>query len=480
MTKLQKNPDDVPAKPSYSFAGRLLRLFKSIKFAVILILIFSLLNILGAIIPQVPAEFAADPSGYSWWLENVAYYKFGFWTLILKALGLFNIFHSFLFLATSALLMLGIIICTLSRIQKLRPSFSMTDTAQDKCFYTQGDYTAELTRPSSTTESSNSSLVTILKKYHYRVKQNKNESSFYLTADKNKFSLIGTCLVHLSLILFVIGFILGSCLGFRNTSFIIAEESIKDVDYNTGLSLGLESFRDEYYNDGTPKDYRSKVVIFKNGEVVKHGTIRVNHPLTYNGIRFHQMFFGPAVKILVADSGNSILFNSNVALPSIRISRPLQRPEGNFKLEGTEYTIMIVGSALNGSDPLIGKDEIGIEIYKNTEVPVSWAKLKLGVSQKIEGLDFTFLEHKKYSGLQVSKEPGISLIWIASFLFLAGICMVFYFPQRKIWIAVFPVSAGKTQMLIKLNSSKRFSAETEFLRIITELNTVLNFKKEIK
>jgi cytochrome c biogenesis protein len=480
MVKLQKEPDDNSTGPASSIMVRLIQTFKSIKFAVFLILILSTLSLLGTLISQVPAELAADPSGYSWWLENVAYSKFGSWTFILKTLGFFNIFHSFLFLAAGVLLMLNIIVCTAGRISKLRSNLSMIKTVKNKDFYTHGDYISELIGSSSKFKSFGLSLIAILKRYHYRIKHDKGDGSLYLAADKNRFSLFGTYAIHLSLLFFVLGFILGSYIGFRNTAFIIAEDNIRDIGYGTGLSLGLESFTDEYWSDGTPRDYRSEVVLFENGEEVKHGIIRVNHPLMYKGIRFHQMFFGPAVKILVMDSEESVLFDENVALPSTRISRPLQRPEGSFKLTGTDYAIVIVGSALNGSDPLIGRDEIGIEIYKNNEVPIAWGVLQLGIPQKIAEFEFTFQELKKYSGLQVSREPGVSLIWAGSFLFLTGLVMVFYFPQRRIWIAVYKAPSSKSQILIKLSSTKGFSAETEFLKIINKIKTELDFKERIK
>ncbi|MCL5073973.1 MAG: cytochrome c biogenesis protein ResB [Actinobacteria bacterium] len=480
MAKLQKDSSDVSSKPVYSFIVSLMRLFKSIKLAVFLILILSLLGFLGTIIPQVPEEFVTNPSGYSWWLENVAYYRFGFWTLILKALGFFNVFHSFLFIAAGVLLMLNIIVCTIMRIPKIRSRLSVANTIRDRSFYLNGDYNAELIRSSSKAESIGPSLIAIFKRYRYKIKQDMYGDLFYLAADKNRFSLIGTYAVHLSLFLFVIGFILGSSIGFRDASFIIAEDNIKNIGHNTGISLGLKSFTDEYWTDGTPKDYRSEVAVFENGKEVKRGTIKVNHPLIYKGIRFHQMFFGPAVKMLVMDSEGLVLFDNNVALPSVRISRPLQRPEGSFKLKGTDYSVVIIGSAVNGTDTLIGKDEIGIEIYENTDIPVAWTTLQLGISQKIAGLNITFMEHKKYSGLQVSREPGISLIWIASFLFISGLCMVFFFPRQQIWIAVCSVSSITTQMLVKLNSSKKFNAETEFLKLIAEIKTILGFREEIK
>ena len=56
--------------------------------------------------------------------------------------------------------------------------------------------------------------------------------------------------------------------------------------------------------------------------------------------------------------------------------------------------------------------------------------------KKIENTVFSFTGQSRYSGLQVSRDPGAILIWIASVLFLAGLGAIFYFPRHQIWIAV--------------------------------------------
>ncbi|MBI4234031.1 MAG: cytochrome c biogenesis protein ResB, partial [Chloroflexi bacterium] len=75
----------------------------------------------------------------------------------------------------------------------------------------------------------------------------------------------------------------------------------------TNLSLKLESIVDEYWPEGPPKDYRSQVVLYENGQEVQQGVLRVNHPMSYKGVRFYQSFFGQAVVTEVRDQSGQTL-----------------------------------------------------------------------------------------------------------------------------------------------------------------------------
>ena len=89
------------------------------------------------------------------------------------------------------------------------------------------------------------------------------------------------------------------------------------------------------------------------------GAIRVNHPLVYKGIRIHQSFFGPAAQLTIVDADRNMSINGNIALTGYRTNDSLQRPEGRIKLHGSNYTVIVLASASNGKDNLIGEDELG-------------------------------------------------------------------------------------------------------------------------
>jgi cytochrome c biogenesis protein len=54
--------------------------------------------------------------------------------------------------------------------------------------------------------------------------------------------------------------------GFQDESLIVVEGAAANIGHGTGLSVYLLSFIDEYWEDGTPKDYRSSVGLYKTAQ----------------------------------------------------------------------------------------------------------------------------------------------------------------------------------------------------------------------
>ena len=271
--------------------NRFWRFLSSVKLAVILLLILVFLSLIGAFLIQVPADTVSDPASYSIWLQTVAQPETGAWFGVLRLLGFFNIFHSVWFLATCILLIGSIVICNISRFGKLRSLISGRPFPEEENPYSgeekqyhekEGQHSKEerqMFQESIVLDvGSHILLIRILKKNLYSVKTIVSGKNIGIKADKNRYAPLGTYLVHLSLILFVAGFLVSSYFGFRNNSFIVSEGSTELVGYNSGLSLKLESFTDEYWPDGTPKDYSSNVSIFENGREVKNGINKSKSP----------------------------------------------------------------------------------------------------------------------------------------------------------------------------------------------------------
>ena len=78
--------------------------------------------------------------------------------------------------------------------------------------------------------------------------------------------------------------------------------------------MELDHFTDEYYLEGPPKDYSSELIIYDNGVEVKRGTVRVNSPMSYKGISFHQAFFGQTAVMDVKDETGASIFSAGVPL----------------------------------------------------------------------------------------------------------------------------------------------------------------------
>jgi hypothetical protein len=92
----------------------------------------------------------------------------------------------------------------------------------------------------------------------------------------------GEYLIHLSFVLVLIAFIWGSYSGGRSEGHRLAVgETIELAQIAPGYQLKLISFDPTFSAEGRPNDLRSTLVLLKDGNRLKEGTIRLNHPLTY-------------------------------------------------------------------------------------------------------------------------------------------------------------------------------------------------------
>ena len=458
-----------------SIVDWLWRMFSSVRLAVILILVITGLSLLGALLIQVPSEIAKNPQLYSNWVDTVARSKVGIWTPFLSVLRLFNVFSSLWFIIACTLLMLNIFICSVNRWSNISLSLRGGVVKQNENFYLNDNDHAELKDIQAPVAEAAMISKKILKGRGYRTQTESDENSIYIAADKNRYCRLGTYFSHFSLILFVLAFVAGNYFGFRDVSFTVPVGSIRNIGHDTALSLQLISFVDEYYDNGTPKGYRSEVVLYENSQPVKQAVIQVNHPLTYKGIRFYQSYFGPAAKVQVRDENGNDVFNDNVPMDSSFFMEGARRYEGFFALhlpEANLYNIRLISSAVNAEDPIIPADYIAVDISQDSR-QIDFKLVKLGTSKVVGGLEFTFLEESKYSGFQVSKDPMSILIWIASILFIIGICAVFYFPYRQVWVLSQPLDQGSSRLLIRMRAPRGF-------RNTSELNTLINkIEKEL-
>ncbi len=449
-------------------------LFSSVRLAVILILVITFLSLLGVLLIQVPSEIVRDPQFYGSWVDTVARNKVGVWAPLLSALNLFDVFHSPWFLIAGTLLMLNIFICSINRWSSIRLSLRGSVVKHTVNFYTSSNTHAKL--PTIPIPASEAAMTAekVLRVRGYRIRSESDENKVYIAADKNRYYRLGTYFNHFSLILFVLAFITGSYFGFRDSSFTVPVGTNREVGYNTDLSLELTSFEDEYYDNGMPKDYRSQVVIYENGQSVKQALIRVNHPLIYKGVRFYQAYFGPAVKMLIRDENGLDIFNDTVPLDGSFDIQGYRYYEGYFNLHLPEacLSIRLISPAANYVDSMIPAGQLAVDVRQGSE-QIDLRLVELDTPRIVGGLEFSFLEESKYSGFQVSRDPTNMLVWIASTLFIIGIFAVLYFPYRQAWVLSQPLGEENSRLFIRTLAPRSFNGASELKTLVNQMEKEL-------
>ncbi len=67
--------------------------------------------------------------------------------------------------------------------------------------------------------------------------------------------------------------------------------------------------------------------------------------------------------------------------------------------------------------------------------PISGRALALSPEEPVAlgRYEYTFLGRREFSGITVRRDPGSTVIWIATGLFLVGLMLTFYTPRRRLW-----------------------------------------------
>ncbi len=419
---------------------RVWRFFISKHTGLVLILLMGLLSLIGTLLAQAPDGMRADATAYAGWLDSVRP-RYGGWTDLLNRAGLFEVFSSIWFKAVSALLAVSILACSVNRAPQLwrrafQPRVHMADS-----FFTHAALGAEIAvrrEPAETFEQTREAL----RAHRFRTIVDPKGRGLNLYADRFRFGPFGTVIAHVSFVLILVGVLLSASTGFKESSFAVPVGSRVQVGHGTGLTVAAEAFNDSYYLDGSPKDYSSDLVLYRDGKQVAHATVRVNDPLRYNGISFHQAFFGVAAVIQVADANGKLVYDSGVALQWS--SSDGKHSIGQFTLPDQGLNVYVVSAASGEVDPSIGAGQMQLEIYRDgqDQQPIATQVLDQGKATTISGLSYTFVRERPFTGLIVSRDPGATWVWVGSVLMVLGLFLVFFFPHRRIWVRVYRTRTG--------------------------------------
>ncbi|WP_423973282.1 cytochrome c biogenesis protein ResB [Kingella oralis] len=334
--------------------------FSSMRFAVALLSVLAIASVVGTVLQQNQPK------------QNYVV-KFGaFWTEIFEFLGLFDVYASAWFTLIMLFLVLSTGLCMWRNVppflREMR-SFRTQTTAKSLAHM---KHTALL-------PSSLGSLKTEIAAKYWQVNgfqtriTSREDGSVLLSAKKGAMNKWGYIFAHAAIIviclgglvdsnlLLKIGMLTGkivpdttsqyardfqaasrlsaSNLSFRANAEVVEGQTIEAAFINAdkGLllqelpfTLELKKFHIDFYNTGMPKDFASDIVVTDkaSGNSVAQ-TIRVNHPLTINGITIYQSTYG--------DGGSDVRFQSwdlRGANPPVSLDAVSQR---SFPLDmGTE------------------------------------------------------------------------------------------------------------------------------------------------
>ncbi|MDI9628435.1 MAG: cytochrome c biogenesis protein ResB [Acidobacteriota bacterium] len=448
--------------------GSIYAFFYNKRVGLVLILLTGLIALIGVLFPQAPSGVMDDPASRQAWLESVRP-TFGGWSEIMATLGFFNVFSSIPFVVLMVLLAVSTMACTFHRVPLLYKTAFHPHTRVSAEFFNRARLNSSFTSPGSVDEM----IATIkadARSNRARVIEDERGPGRNLYTDKWHLAPFGTAAAHIGIVVIMAGFLLSSLTGFRDDQFTLTIGHPTEVGHGTGLVAEAKSFVDSYYDNGAPKDYVTDLVLTRDGQQVARQEVRVNEPLSYDGIMFHQAYFGVAAVMQITDAHGQVIFRDGVPLEWT--TKDGSMTYGVLQVPGHDRELFVIGSASGRTDTGIAPGQMRIEVYPGGEdVPLGTAILDQGGYVDVDGLTYTFEREQQFTGLLVKRDPGVGVVWLGSALLILGTCLTLLLRHHRIWFRVTETDDGS---LVQMASPDRQDAT--FARRFGELAAKLSDK----
>jgi cytochrome c biogenesis protein len=453
-------PPVVPAGRTLSPIDQVWDFFISVKLAIFTLIILAIASIFGTIVEQNQA-----PEKYHQIYEDWAF-------ALMNRINLFDMYHSWWFLALLVLFTVNLTCCTIDRFPKmlkvvrnpktkldgnLEKTLSLSDRWKKKG--TLSDWAAKYSLALSASFA--------------KPKVTEEGGEIHLYAETGVASRFGVYVTHLSIVIIFIGAILGNVLGFKSYVNIPDGEEASHLDTRGGkehidlpFSVRNNKFWLETYPSGQPKKYASDLSVIENGREVVRKTITVNDPLQYKGIWFYQSSYGQAggttAQVAVARPDGS---------PAKILSLPPNEPipiDGYGTVRGVNYdkNFQGRGPALQVVVEKPGKPAVNVVLFQQQPDQDR---------QRKDALVFSFggLDSKMFTGLQVAKDPGVNIVWLGCALMVIGVVMAFFLSHQRVWVRLAQGQDGRVEVALAGSASRnRLAFEKKFEKIQTGVKAV--------
>jgi cytochrome c biogenesis protein len=417
---------------------KIFRLVADLRFSIFILLLISFFSITGTVIEQ---DQSIETYKMNYPLTNPV---FGFltWDRILQ-FGLDHVYNTWWFYTLIFLFGFSLISCTF--LQQF-PSLKIARRCQ--FFRTTGQF-YRLKISTIITSFSFNKILSKIKEEKYSVFQQKNIIYCY----KGLIGRIAPIIVHFSMILVLLGTIIGSLFGFKAQEIVPKTENfhIQNV-LNKGqftiipnTSARINDFWITYTKNRTISQFYSDISILNNeGNEVDRKTISVNYPLVYKGVYYYQTDWN-----LIGLRFQN-LTNDVIEYPLVNILSNQSKAWLTWITNNNSLNEGIVASI----DNLEGY----CSIYSDTGKFLG--NIELNESMNF-GRPITLSEIISSTGLQIKIDPGIPIIY-TGFFFLMLSTLISYITYSQIWII------QKNQKLFIGGTTNRalFDFELEFFKFI--------------
>jgi cytochrome c biogenesis protein len=405
------------------------KLLASIRLTIVLLLSLAATSIIGTLIPQ-----NIDPAAYISALGETGF-RF-FWIL-----GLFDMYHSWWFQVLMLLLAANIVVCSADRISQQRHLLFVRQPRFQAARFQNLSKRVEFDDERSPEILQRLYESYLSRKYRAVQLEARDNDGFFLYGERGRWTRWGVYGVHLSVVLLLIGGLIGSMFGFDGFVNIPEGESVQQISLRTSgerlrlpFMIRCDDFSVSFYETGAPKEFRSSLSLLEDGRPVIQKDIVVNDPLRYRGISIFQSSYGslPSRQAVLSFASRS---SGMVYTQEMKIGQEYVIPEGlgTFALMELRQNALFrghpVGDAFIGrlTPPNASSEEIVLPIRFPTFDRMRRGEVVIAVD------DF---QERHFTGLQVNKDPGVGLVYAGFILMILGCYVTFFTSHQQMGIQV--------------------------------------------
>jgi len=429
---------------------------KSIKLTVTLLILLSISSAAGTFIAQTSqTETPLDMIYYPAVIHTFAF------------LGLFDIYHSWWFALLIMFLFVNLLICTADRlpgyIKRIKSDFRSVTL---KNLYNMNNIKKESFDIKDSEETARK-IRTGLRGFK-EISSNNSEVIFFKL--KGKYSPLNTTIVHTGILIIMLGALIGSMFGTEGkmalpenktkASFTAFVSRGDTLILPLGFAIKCNKFKIEYYQDNPemPSQYYSEVEILERGRSVKKKTISVNKPLFYKGTNIYQSSYDiwQIFNFKIVWKGKEFLVST-----SLREKAEISDPE--LALIPLRYIENYPGENSKSSGPAVL-----IHLIENNKMrhpfPVFSEPVNVPMDTSSLKISFIGLKNQNMTILQVTRNPGIPVIWTGFIVLIAGLFLICFYRHERCYIAI-EKKSSTLHLFAKTNKLSEAIMNNDFLKI---------------
>ncbi len=382
--------------------NKIYQFLSSLGLAIFLLSFIAFGSIFGTVIKQ-----KADAEEYLSLYSETTY-------AIIKYLGLDDVYHSPWFIVAIVLFAVNLAMCSYVRLAQLV-------NTQKKISLPDEKELSDMSMSFRLEDKGIKDITSYLKGGYQTVYEGEDG----LVLHKGLVSRYGVYLIHGSILVILAGSLIGLLFGYRGhmtlqkgeikEKFAVRGSPSKDV--SLGFSLKCKDFQVSFYESGQPKDYTSRVEVLENGNVVMERDIKVNSPLSYKGINVYQASYGASRSFKFDIAGEKITLGEREA----------------YERDGLVMMIARYEDSIHNFGPGVLVAYLDEDRPKTTWFLQDVERLK---EQKIRGVNIKLenIEESFYTGLEITRDPGVWVVWTGFALILFGLYVNFFIYYRRIYI----------------------------------------------